>query len=312
MDDRSLKVGSNEMELVDFRILKQEEDGVYEGIYGINVSKVREIIRVPFLTELPGTPEFIEGIFDLREVVIPVVNLAKWMGIKAPESAEKNSRVIITEFNNVLIGFVVHEAKRIRRINWNDIEPASFMSGGDSLDSNKITGVTKIEDDNVLLILDLESVVQDLGLYEPDVDSIPQEIERFSGLALVLDDSATARKIVKEALIKMGFSVVEAMDGEEGLSRLNEIYSTYGENIANNLKIIISDVEMPKMDGFHFASNVKADGRFNNIPIVFNSSISDHFSEGRGIDAGGEAYLVKFEASSFYNEVARVVRAHMK
>jgi len=311
MDDNSLKVGSNEMELVDFRILKQEATSVYEGIYGINVSKVREIIRVPALTELPGTPEFIEGIFDLRDVVIPVVNLAKWMGITPPEDVS-NSRVIITEFNNVLIGFIVHEAKRIRRINWGDIEPATFVSGSGALDANKITGVTKIEGDNVLLILDLESVVQDLGLYEPDVDNIPHELETFSGLALVLDDSATARKIVKEALIKMGFNVVEAMDGEEGLKKLDELYDTYGESLPEHLKIIISDVEMPRMDGFHFAANVKEDLRFKSIPIVFNSSISDHFSEGRGVEAGGEAYLVKFEASSFYNEVARVVRAHMK
>jgi two-component system chemotaxis response regulator CheV len=312
MDDNSLKVGSNEMELVDFRILKQENGEVYEGIYGINVSKVREIIRVPFLTELPGTPEFIEGIFDLRDVVIPVVNLAKWMGITEPEGVENNSRVIITEFNNVLIGFIVHEAKRIRRISWSDIEPASFVSGTGSLDGSKITGVTKIEGDNVLLILDLESVVQDLGLYEPDVDNIPQEMETFSGITLVLDDSSTARKIVKEALIKMGFSVVEAMDGEEGLSKLEDLYDKYGEALADNLKLIISDVEMPRMDGFHFAANAKEDPRFNKIPIVFNSSISDHFSEGRGLEAGGEAYLVKFEASSFYDEVARVVRAHMK
>ena len=310
MDDNSLKVGSNEMELVDFRIQKQEDGNVYEGIYGINVSKVREIIRVPVLTELPGTPEFIEGIFDLRDVVIPVVNLAKWMGILEPEGARKNSRVIITEFNNVLIGFVVHEAKRIRRINWADIEPATFMSPSGNLDSNKITGVTKIEGDNVLLILDLESVVQDLGLYEPDVDNIPQELEKFSGLALILDDSSTARRIVKEALIKMGFQVVEAMDGQEGLDKLDELYETYGSNLADTLKIIISDVEMPRMDGFHFAAQVKEDIRFKNIPIVFNSSISDHFSESRGVEAGGEAYLVKFEASSFYNEVARIVRAH--
>lgn len=312
MHDNSLKLGSNEMELVDFRIMKQEDDGVYEGIYGINVSKVREIIRIPELTELPGTPEYIEGIFDLREVVIPVVNLAKWMGIKAPEGVEQSSRIIITEFNNILIGFVVHEAKRIRRINWADIEPAAFMNSTDSIDSNKITGVTKIEDDNVLLILDLESVVQDLGLYKPDLDSLPNELERHSGVALVLDDSATARKIVKEALVKMGFKVVEAIDGQEGLEKLDEIYNTYGEKLADNLKIIISDVEMPRMDGFHFAANVKEDGRFANIPIVFNSSISDHFSENRGIEAGGEAYLVKFEASSFYNEISRVVREHTK
>ena len=310
--DDNLKVGSNEMELVDFRIFKQEEDGnVYEGIYGINVSKVREIIKFPDLTDLPGTPEFIEGIFDLREIVIPVVNLAKWMGITEPEEARKDARVIITEFNNVLIGFIVHDAKRIRRISWGDIEPSSFASGS-GIDGSKITGVTKIEDDNVLLILDLESVVQDLGLYEPDVENIPRQIEEFSGTALVLDDSATARKIVKEALVKMGFKVIEAIDGEEGLVKLDDLYHMYGDEISQNLKIIISDVEMPKMDGFHFASNVKEDGRFNDIPIIFNSSISDHFSEIRGKEAGAEAYLVKFQASSFYEEVSRIVRAHMK
>jgi two-component system chemotaxis response regulator CheV len=310
--NNSLKVGSNEMELVDFRILKEEDGEIYEGIYGINVSKVREIIKMPVLTELPGTPNFIEGIFDLRSVVIPVVNLAKWMGIVEPENAQANSRVIITEFNNVLIGFVVHEAKRIRRINWGDIEPASFVSGAGSLDGSKITGVTKIEGDNVLLILDLESVVQDLGLYEPDVDHVPENMDDFHGLALVLDDSTTARKIVKDALQKMGFSVVEAGDGQEGLDKLDDLYKMYEDKISDQLKIIISDVEMPKMDGFHFAANVKEDGRFNNIPIVFNSSISDHFSEIRGKEAGAEAYLVKFEASAFYDEVARIVRAHMK
>jgi len=310
--EHSLKVGSNEMELVDFRIFKQEDDKVYEGIYGVNVSKVREIIKLPKLTELPGTPEFIEGIFDLRSIVIPVVNLAKWMKIKEPQNAQKNSRVIITEFNNVLIGFIVHEAKRIRRISWADIEPASFMSDGASVDGSKITGVTKIEGDNVLLILDLESVIQDLGLYEPDTQFSTTENETFSGIALVLDDSSTARKIVKEALVKMGFDVLEAMDGKEGLQKLDELYDLYGKELHKSLKIIISDVEMPRMDGFHFAANVKEDGRFNNIPIVFNSSISDHFSEDRGVEAGGEAYLVKFKASAFYNEVARIVRAHMK
>lgn len=312
MKEKVLRVGSNEMELVDFRIFKQEDDEVYEGIYGINVSKVREIIRIPALTDLPGTPEFIEGIFDLRDVVIPVVNLAKWMGITEPEGCEKNSRIIITEFNNVLIGFIVHEAKRIRRISWSNIEPAEFLSGTDSVDGSKITGVTKIEDDNVLLILDLESVVQDLGLYKPDVNNIPKGLEKFTGTALILDDSATARRIVKEALLKMGFDVIEAIDGQDGLEKLYELAAAYPDDISQKLKLIISDVEMPRMDGFHFAANVKKDGRFNDVPIIFNSSISDHFSEGRGLEAGGEAYLVKFDAGTFYDEVARIVHAHIK
>lgn len=311
-DGNILKVGTNEMELVDFRILKEEDGRIYEGIYGVNVAKVREIIRKPRLTELPGVPHFIEGIFDLRGVVIPVVNLAKWMGINPPENAEKNARVIIAEFNNILIGFVVHDAKRIRRISWKDIEPASFAQGSGALDKSKITGVTRIENDAVLLILDLENVVQELGLYTPDDASTDEHKNEFSGIVLLLDDSSTARKIVKDALLEMGFKVIEAMDGQEGLAKLEDMYNMYHDDIADHLKLIVSDVEMPRMDGFHFAANVKDDSRFSNIPIVFNSSISDHFSEIRGKEAGGEAYLVKFDAHTFYDEVARVVKSHVK
>ncbi len=311
-NDNILKVGTNEMELVDFRILKQEDGYVYEGIYGVNVAKVREIIRKPRLTELPGVPHFIEGIFDLRGVVIPVVNLAKWMGITSPEGAEDNTRVIIAEFNNILIGFVVHDAKRIRRISWKDIEPASFASGEGALDRSKVTGVTRIEDDAVLLILDLENVVQELGLYTPDDGEVSLHKDEFSGIVMLLDDSSTARKIVKDALEQMGFKVVEAVDGEEGLQKLNDLYDMYGTELQKNLRLIVSDVEMPRMDGFHFAANVKEDNRFARIPIVFNSSISDHFSEMRGLDAGGEAYLVKFDAHNFYDEVARIVKSHVE
>ena len=310
--DNMLKVGNNEMELVDFRIFRMMGDEVYEGIYGVNVSKVREIIRMPKLTELPGVPEFIEGIFDLRGVVIPVVNLARWMGIETPPNVtDKTTRVIITEFNNILIGFVVHDAKRIRRINWKDIEPASFASGAGALDRSKITGVTRIENDTVLLIIDLETVVEELGLYTPDAGDIPTDEYNFTGMVLLLDDSSTARKIVKEALEKMGFQVVEAQDGKDGLQKLEDLYNMYGDKIQENVRLIVSDVEMPLMDGFHFAANVKDDARFSEIPIVFNSSISDHFSEMRGKDAGGEAYLVKFDSNTFYDEVARVVRAHV-
>ena len=304
-----LKVGSNEMELVDFRIFKREGDGIYEGIYGINVAKVREIIRLPMLTELPGTPDFIEGIFDLRGVVIPIIDLAKWMGIDAPEEMTLNARVIITEFNNMQIGFVVHEAKRIRRINWKDIEPASFTDGG--LDGSKITGMTRIEDDNVLLILDLEGVVQELGLYQPSNTRIDASHTNFSGLVLLLDDSATARRIIKDALMQMGFTVIEANDGEEGFKILEELYEVHGANLSSKLRLIASDIEMPRMDGFHFAAKLKEDPRFKMIPIVFNSSISDHFSADRGKEAGAEAYLVKFDGSIFFDEIARVVQAHM-
>jgi two-component system chemotaxis response regulator CheV len=311
-DDNVLKVGSNEMELVDFRIFKQEKDRVYEGIYGVNVAKVREIIKIPNLTELPGVPEYIEGIFDLRGVVIPVVNLATWMNIQEPTDKTIKPRIIIAEFSNILIGFIVHEAKRIRRISWDDIEPASFAAGMGALDRSQITGVTRIENDDVLWILDLESVVEELGIYKPKSDENDGIIEKIEGTALILDDSTIARKLVHDALNRMGLKVVEARDGAEGLAKIEELYEAYGTSLQKELRIIVSDVEMPKMDGFHFAANLKEDPRFSSVPIVFNSSISDHFSELRGKEAGGEAYLTKFDASVFYREIAKVIKAHIK
>ncbi|MDX1808382.1 MAG: chemotaxis protein [Sulfurospirillaceae bacterium] len=311
-DDNVLKVGSNEMELVDFRILKQDGDRIYEGIYGVNVSKVREIIKLPNLTELPGVPSYIDGIFDLRGVVIPVVNLAKWMNIKEPADVKSKLRVIITEFSDILIGFIVHEAKRIRRISWKDIEPATFISGVGTLDKSQITGVTRIENDEVLLILDLESVVEELGLYKPRTDIQEDEIFKLKGTALILDDSKIARKLVSDALKRMGLKVIEAQDGVEGFKKLEELHDTYKDNLESELKVIISDVEMPQMDGFHFAAGIKEDERFKNIPIIFNSSISDHFSELRGKEAGGEAYLTKFDAAIFYKEISKVLKSHIK
>jgi len=305
-NDDTLRVGTNEMELVDFRIQKKEGDRIYEGIYGVNVAKVREIIRLPQLTELPGVPDFVEGIFDLRGVVIPVVSLSKWMGVQPPDNVIKQTRVIIAEFNNILIGFIVHEAKRIRRISWNDIEPATYTDGSGNMDKSKITGVTRIENDTVLLILDLESVVEDLGLYSPSHE-VEGDIAQYDGTVLVLDDSLTARKTVVRALQDMGFKVIEAINGEDGLEKLDELYDLYEERFNEELRLIISDVEMPKMDGFHFAANVKDDKRFTDIPVIFNSSISDDFSEHRGLEAGGESYLVKFDAPSFHSEIARVL-----
>ena len=313
-DDNILKTGSNEMELVDFRILKQGKDAVYEGIYGVNVAKVKEIIKMPNLTELPGVPDYIEGIFDLRGVVIPVINLAKWMHIEEPKEAILKPRVIIAEFSNIFIGFIVHEAKRIRRINWKAIEPANFAgsSGMGALDKSKITGVTRIENDDVLLILDLESIVEELGIYQPKMEVEVSEIHKFSGVALILDDSLTARRLVNEALTKMGLRVVEAKDGVEGLEKLNDLYAMYKEDLEDNLRVIISDVEMPQMDGFHFAANVKDDKRFANIPIIFNSSLSNEFSEIHGKDAGGDAFLTKFNATEFYAAVSKVIESRKK
>ena len=267
---------------------------------------------MPNLTELPGVPEYIEGIFDLRGVVIPVINLAKWMQINEPKGGVIKPRVIIAEFSGILIGFIVHEAKRIRRISWADIEAATFASNAGTLDKGKITGVTRIENDEVLLILDLESVVEELGIYSPKMEVEIDQSKLLSGVALVLDDSSTARKLVKDMLEKMGLKVVEAKDGVEGLARMQDLYEMYGDKLSQFLRVILSDIEMPQMDGYRFASTLKNNPRYAGIPIIFNSSISNDYSEAQSKEAGAAAYLTKFDASLFYNEVLRVIEANKK
>lgn len=306
-----LRISSNQIELVDFRISEQYEDSaeIYEGIYGINVAKVQEIISMPSLFDLPASPEYILGVFDLRGTVIPLVDLACWIGIKKTEAKidENKKRVIITEFSNLKIGFVVHDAKLIRRISWSDIEVAHFTSSTQNLERGKITGTTRVEGGRMLLILDLESVIEDLDFYLPKVETIKPARKLFSGNVLIVDDSHTARAMLKKILKNLGFNVIEAKDGQSGINTLNKLYEEHKDELYRFLTLIVSDVEMPQMDGFHFAESVKNDPKFQNIPLIFNSSICDKYSAEKGKKLGAEAYLVKFNEEAFYEEISKIL-----
>ena len=157
--------------------------------------------------------------------------------------------------------------------------------------------------------MDLESIVEEMGLFEAHLEDIDlDKIEKFEGLVLLVDDSATARRIEKEALEKMGFEVIEATNGEEGLQKLEELYALYGDKLKEKLKLILSDVEMPKMDGYHMAAKIHEDKRFKDIPLIFSSSISDTFSDIRGKAVGAEGYLVKFDTENFYKKISEIVK----
>ncbi|TLE04629.1 chemotaxis protein [Helicobacter bilis] len=305
------KISSNEIELVDFRINEQTNGEVYEGIYGINVAKVQEIIQMPETFELPASPDYVIGVFDLRGIIIPLVDLATWLNIKDREAdlPLHKKRVIITEFNNLKIGFLVHEAKLIRRIGGDNVQAAQFSSNSHNLERGKITGTTRIEDGKTLLILDLEGIVDDLDFYsdKQDKKELQEVTKKFSGHVLIVDDSTIARSLLKTNLKKMGFTVIEAHDGEMALQTLNDLYVEKNGNLTSFIRFIISDIEMPKMDGFHFAEIIKSDERFQSIPFIFNSSICDKFSEQKGRDIGADAYLVKFDAQTFYDEIIKIL-----
>ena len=297
-----LEVGQNRMELVDFRLFRMDEEGEEkEGVYGINVAKVIEIIKMPEdISETPNTSEFVEGMFNLRGSVVPLVNLPKWMGIAEPNELDRrNFKVIITEFNRIKVGFIVHETTKIRRVSWDDIN-APELSSVSSVDS-KVTGIIKVENDELLLLLDFESIVDELGFYNKENREIDLEIDEFGGnrTVLVIDDSSSARKIVNNALIKEGFKTVLA---ENGKAALDIVYED-----KYKIDAIICDVEMPVMDGYTFTKTLKSDDKYKNIPVIMHSSLSGVENSDKGMRAGADYYVIKFDPVEFIGTIKKVL-----
>ncbi len=175
-----LKVGTNEMELVVFRMYNSQPDGTPEILdYGVNVAKVREIIPMPTLTKVPDMPVYAEALAQVRGEVIPIVDLGKWMKVTPPANMDIRLKVIVLEMLGTTVGMIVHEVERIRRINWDQIKPPPSLL--QAKHSGRVTGVTKIDDegDSLLLILDLESVISEMGGLVHTQEVALGEIERI-------------------------------------------------------------------------------------------------------------------------------------
>lgn len=307
-----LKVGANEMELVVFRMYGTHPDGNPEVLdYGVNVAKVREIIPMPTLTKVPDMPAYAEALAEVRGEVIPIVNLGKWMKIIPPSNMEIRPKVIVLEMLGTTVGMIVHEVERIRRIKWDQIKPPPSLL--QAKHSGRVTGVTKIDDDGdaLLLILDLESVISEMGGLIPKHEVALEEIERvgkkkLKGTVLIVDDSAVARKILKDTLENTGLHVIEAVDGKQALDILNDFLQRIGDQpITNFVQLIISDVEMPEMDGLTFTKNVRTNNKLQSVPIIVNTSLSGEENREKAKGVGADGYLVKFDVTKLIQEVSR-------
>ncbi|WP_333652010.1 chemotaxis protein [Dissulfurispira sp.] len=310
-----LKVGTNEMELVVFRMYSTHPDGSPEILdYGVNVAKVREIIPMPTLTKVPDMPAYAEALAEVRGEVIPIVNLGKWMKIVPPSNMDIRPKVIVLEMLGTTVGMIVHEVERIRRIKWDQIKPPPPLL--QAKHSGRVTGVTKIDDEGeaLLLILDLESIISEMGGLIPKHEIALEEIERvgkkkLKGTVLIADDSAVARKILKDTLENVGLHVIEAVDGKQALDILNDFIQRIGDQpITNFVQLIISDVEMPEMDGLTFTKNVKANNKLQSVPIIVNTSLSGGENREKAKSVGADGYLVKFDVTKLIQEVSRFLK----
>lgn len=311
-----LKVGANELELVVFRMFNGLPDGTSETLdYGVNVAKVREIIPMPTLTKVPDMPEYAEALTEVRGEVIPIVDLGRWMKLDAPAGMEIRPKVIVLEMLGTTVGMIVHEVERIRRIKWDQIKPPPALL--QAKHGGRITGVTKIDDEgnSLLLILDLESVISDIGaLIKPSSAISLEEMERVSkkkltGNVLIADDSSVARRILKDTLENAGLHVIEAIDGKQALEILNDVIGKMGDKpITDFIQLVITDVEMPEMDGLTFTKNVKANPKLQALPIVINTSLSGEENREKSKLVGADGYLVKFDITKLIQEISRFLK----
>ncbi|HHY73942.1 MAG TPA: chemotaxis protein CheV [Bacillus bacterium] len=261
-----LESGTNELEIVEF--------GVGDNKFGINVIKVKEIINPVPVTAVPHAHRSVEGIITLRGEVLPVVNMSTVLDFP-PSENPKHDKFIVCEFNKTKIVFHVHTVSQIHRISWNQIEKPNEMYTG--LES-QIIGVIKMNDEMVLL-LDYEKIVVDIN---PESGI---SIERLKGLGprersskciVIAEDSALLRKLLEETLEQAGYSRLSFFEnGQDALEYLEGIVSS-GKNITDEVQMVITDIEMPKMDGHHLTKRIKDNNELKVLPVViFSSLITD-------------------------------------
>jgi two-component system chemotaxis response regulator CheV len=310
-----LKVGANELELVIIKMFNKLPDGNIETYsYGVNVTKVREIIPMPVLTKVPDMPDYAEALAEVRGQVIPVINLGKWLKFNQADTMELRPKVVIIDMMGTNVGMIVHEVERIRRIKWDQIKvPPSLLQ---SKHGGRITGVTKLDDsdDTLLLILDLENIIAEMGAFSSKPEMALEDMGRHSrsklaGTVLIIDDSGVARRILRENLEKIGLNVIESINGKEAFGVLNDFISRIGDKpISDYVQAIITDVEMPEMDGLTFIKNLKANDKLKSLPVLVNTSLGGTESRDKAKIVGADGYLVKNELSHLFDELVRFLK----
>ncbi|MGD9788628.1 MAG: chemotaxis protein [Sulfuricellaceae bacterium] len=278
--------GSNKMEILLFSLGTGE-------IFGINVFKVREVCQTPSITKTPNMPEGIDGVISLRGNIIPVISLARFIQLSgAPE--DTGHTMIVTEFSRHTQGFLVHEVDRIIRVDWDRVKPPQTMlAGNDGL----ITAITELDDGRLVSILDVEQILANaIGIEPvPELPPVETEIERTVFFA---DDSAVARKEIVMVLDKLGVKYIQANDGREAWERLQNLASRppqEGSSLRDQISLILTDAEMPEMDGYVLTKNIKSDHRFDGIPVVMHSSLSSEANKIMGQRVGVDTYVAKFD-----------------
>ncbi len=266
-----LEAGTNELEIVEF---------IIEGrSYGINVAKVQSIITYPDkIIAIPKSHPSIMGMINLRGDILSIINLNKHLGKKDPENRDL-SRIIVCNFNKIRVGFAVDEVNQIHRLSWSQIEEPSSLC---YTESSVVVSVAKLEE-KIILLIDMEKITSDInpecGLQVPtqsEYDNIP--IEKSDKTIFIAEDSVFIRTMILEHLKVANYKTVCFSNGQDAWDAISAFKDV--DNMPDHINLLISDVEMPKMDGLHLIHNIKSDPKLREIPcLVFSSLVTPELAK---------------------------------
>ncbi|MFT4766219.1 MAG: two-component system chemotaxis response regulator CheV [Oleispira sp.] len=298
VDARTQLVGQNRLELLLFSLGGSQR-------FAINVFKVQEVMSLPPLTEIPDRHEVVVGVTHLRGQTIPVIDLRR--AIKMGTTViDKDSTIIVTEYNMTVQAFLVAGVERIVNMNWNEILPPPVGAGR----SHYLTAISRM-DDRIVEIIDVEKVLAEITPYNPDISDawIDKElVELIKGKQiLIADDSQVALNQVTGVLLKLGIDVVATHNGLEAYQVL-EAWKAEGKDISNDVLMLITDAEMPEMDGYMLTTEIRKDPELKSMFIVLHTSLSGNFNKAMVEKVGCDGFLSKFQPEKLTREVQRIIR----
>ncbi len=306
VDQRTSLAGMNRMELLLFTIRGSQ-------LFGINVFKVREVIRTPPISQVPKSDSRVVGVSDIRGLTMPMIDLAKALDLEPidPENYQ-NSLTIVTEFNSSIQGFLVEDVDRIVHLRWEDILPPPPTLQG----VNYLTGITRAQE-QIVEIVDVEKVLVEVSGISNDVSEelISQNKVNAQGenfFVVAADDSVVARAQLKGVFENLGLKYKILNNGKEALDFLTKLADELGDNqnLDDKVLMVISDIEMPVMDGYTLTTSIRKDDRLKTLFVVLNSSLSGGFNDSLTEKVGANVFISKWHADELAETIIGQIKKH--
>lgn len=298
VNQRTQLVGQNRLELLLFRL-----DG--PQLYGINVFKVKEVLQCPKLTIMPKSSRVVRGVANIRGGTIPILDLAMATG-RAGLDDLKNSFVIITEYNTKVQGFLVRSVERIVNMNWEEIHPPPKGTGRD----HYLTAVTRL-DQQLVEIIDVEKILAEVAPMSESISEgvvdVETQVKASTKRVLICDDSSVARKQVTRCLESVGVEVIALNDGRQAYEYLLKMVEE-GKKPETEFLMLISDIEMPEMDGYTLTAEIRSDPRMQNMHVILHTSLSGVFNQAMVKKVGADDFLAKFRPDDLASRVVERIR----